>query len=178
MSLIAERVGVRKASLYNYYTSKAELLLDLLESSMAGWEQACRPALQGPGSSEGRLAAYLQAVVSFARENPQALGILRLAAGQIGGALGRQVRALMATHEQKSRAILTEFFAGALEQGEIDRGPPEELALFWSTFIDGVLIHQLFATAKASDLVDHLPRLWVLFWRGVSGHDPRTELGS
>ncbi len=66
MSEIAERVGVRKASLYNYYPSKADLLMDLLGRGLAAWESASRPALEGPGSAEERLGAYLKAAMAFA----------------------------------------------------------------------------------------------------------------
>ena len=177
MADIAERVGVRKASLYNYYASKADLLLELLEKGIEAWEEACRPALESPGTTEARLAAYLREVVDFAERNPQTVGIVRLAATQVGGNLGRRVKVFLADHEKLSRDYLTSFFAQAVEDGEVKTVDPEELSLFWSTFIDGILINQLFATDKAKDAVAHLPRLWEFFWRGVSGHRPHTELG-
>jgi hypothetical protein len=105
------------------------------------------------------------------------VGIVRLAATQVGGTLGRRVKESLEEHERLSRDYLTAFFAKAVENGEVKTVDPEELSLFWSTFIDGILINQLFATDKAKDAVAHLPRMWEFFWRGVSGHRPQTELG-
>ena len=176
MSEIADRVGVRKASLYNYYASKADLLLDLLERSLAQWEEACRESLAGEATVEERLAAYLGAAVRFGRRNPQALGIIRLAAGQIPGDLRRRVQTLLASHDAEWRELLTRLFQEAIEKGEVKPANPYELGLFWSAFVDGVLINQVFATAKADTILANLQPLWVFFWRGVSGHMPVTEL--
>ena len=175
MSEIAERVGVRKASLYNYYPSKADLLMDLLGRSLAAWESASRPALEGPGSAEERLGAYLKAAMAFAERNPQAVGIVRMAATQVGGDLRTQVNHLLTEHEQASRGRVVDFFAEAVEKGEIDPADPEDLTLFLGTFLHGLLISQIFASEKAHEFKDHLPELWGFFWRGVSGRKPRME---
>lgn len=175
MSEIAERVGVRKASLYNYYDSKADLLMDLLGRSLAAWEMASRPALEGPGTTEERLGAYLKAATAFADRNPQAVGIVRMAATQVGGELRGQVNDLLTEHEQASRGRVVDFFAEAVEKGEIEPAAPEELALFLATFLHGLLISQIFATSRAHEFKDHLPQLWEFFWRGVSGRKPQME---
>lgn len=175
MSLIAERVGVRKASLYNYYASKEDLLIDLLESSVGAWEAACRPAVDQDTTCEAMLASVVGNAVRFADQNPQRVAIIRLAASQIGGDLGRRVRKILDAHEKEWIASLNRLFAQAVERGEVKATDPVDLTLFWAVFIDGLLINQLFGTAKAKDLRAHLPCLWEYFWRGVSGRKPRTE---
>jgi len=176
MSEIAERVGVRKASLYNYYPSKADLLMDLLDRSLAAWESASRPALEGPGTAEQRLGAYLKAATAFAERNPQAVVIVRMAATQIGGDLRSQVNDLLSEHEQASRGRVVDFFAEAVEKGEIEPAKPEDLALFLGTFLHGLLISQIFATTRAHEFKDHLAELWGFFWQGISGRKPQMEL--
>ena len=71
MADIADRVGVRKASLYNYYDSKAELMLELLEQSMEAWERACQVDLAATMTVEERLAAYLGAALRFGQDHPR-----------------------------------------------------------------------------------------------------------
>jgi AcrR family transcriptional regulator len=176
MSEIAERVGVRKASLYNYYPSKADLLMDLLSRSLEAWESASRPALEAPGTAEERLGTYLKAATAFAESNPQAVGIVRVAATQVGGDLRNRVNDLLTEHEQASRGRVIDFFAEAVENGEIEPAAPEDLALFLGTFLHGLLISQILATGKAHEFKDHLPELWEFFWRGVSGRKPRMEV--
>ncbi len=176
MSEIAERVGVRKASLDNYYPCKAGLLMDLLGRSLEAWESASRPALEGPGTAEERLGTYLKAATAFAESNPQAVGIVRVAATQVGGDLRNRVNDLLTEHEQASRGRVIDFFAEAVENGEIEPAAPEDLALFLGTFLHGLLISQILATGEAHEFKDHLPELWKFFWRGVSGRKPQMEL--
>ena len=178
MSEIAHRVGVRKASLYNYYPSKADLLIELLEQNMEAWEQACRPALEQDGSTEKRLGDVLLAAMAFADAEPQAIGIVRLAATQVSGELRDRVEDLMAHHEDSSGKLLDQFFASAIEKGDLDQADPHELTLFWKSFIHGLLLTQIFPSAKSSTFRTELPSVWALFWRGLSGRLPEQELGS
>lgn len=176
MADIAARVGIRKASLYNYYASKADLLLELLDQSLNAWEQACTGALEREGPAEDRLAAYLTSVLRFSRTQSQAMGIIRLAAGQIPGDLRRRVRGVIARHERDWRRRLESLFAEAMEQGEIPPADPAAVALFWGVFVDGILINQVFVTDKAEPIVRTLQSLWACFWRGVSGRLPSAEV--
>lgn len=169
MAEIADRVGVRKASLYNYYASKAELLLDLLGRGIEAWEAAAHPALVGPGTCRERLGAHLAAAVSFARTHPQTVAILRTAATQIGGDLGRRASRLIDERELRWFDILEGFFREALERGEVRDADPRDLALFWSALLDGVLVHHLLRTSKARRLGGALECLAEFFWRGAGG---------
>lgn len=177
MAEIAGRVGIRKASLYNYYDSKADLMVELLEQSLLDWEKACRLGdLSGDPSVEQRLAAYLAAALRFSRQHPQAVGIIRLAAGQMPSEVRDRVQRILDRHDAAWREALTALFTEAIERGEVEPVDPYELGLFWSVFVHGLLINQIFATNKADAMVARLESLWQLFWRGLSGRMPTTEL--
>ena len=175
MSEIADRVGVRKASLYNYYPSKADLLMDLLGRSLEAWEAASRPVLEGPGSVEDRLRAFLQMAIAFAEANPQAIGIWRVASTQVGGELRSRVSDFLAEHEKDAKCRVLEFFEEAVETGEVDPAAPQDLTLFLGTFLHGLLVSQIFAGGEEQDIHDRLPELWRFFWRGISGREPQME---
>lgn len=175
MSEIAAGVGIRKASLYNYYDSKEQLLLDLLDQSLAAWRQASGPALEGAGSLESRLAAHLRAAVEFAARHPEKVSIIRLAATQIGGDLGRRVRQLLSSHREEYVTGLKEQFAGALAAGELPGGDPLDLALAVRVFVDGLLSNLIFRAPDAGRFARRLPQLWAFLWRGLSGRLPAQE---
>ncbi len=176
MSEIAERVGIRKASLYSHFDSKADLMLELVEASLEQWQRACRGELPERESVEERLAGYLGAAVRFGRSNPQAVGILRLAAGQMPGELRARFNSILDRHDRQWRETLKALFEEAIERGEVEADIPENLGLFWSVFIHGLLINQIFETEKAEAMLAHLQPLWRLFWRGLSGRFPTTEI--
>jgi AcrR family transcriptional regulator len=178
MSRIASQVGIQKASLYNYYDSKADLLMKLLEESLAAWSAACHRSLEGAGSVEARLAAYLGAAVEFSHTNPRAMALIRLAAAQVPGDLRVRVQSLVARYEASWRTEVTGLFREAIDRGELLSGDPKTLALYWSILLDGILINRVFATEKTESVVADLQALWRYFWRGISGNEPQTEISA
>ena len=176
MGDIAKRVGVRKASLYNYYDSKADLMLDLLERCLRDWGQSCQMHSVSEVSIEDQLAAYLRAALRFAENNPQAVGIIRLAAGQMPRDLRRRVRSILESYEGRWRDLLAVLFQEAIDRGEVEKADPKDLGLFLGVFVDGLIIRQIFAAGESDTVFQEVPALWELFWRGISGHPPTKEL--
>ena len=175
MSEIAAGVGVRKASLYNYYRSKEELLLDLLDRSFAAWREASRPALEAEGSVEDRLRAHIEAAVDFALEHPEKVAILRVAGTQIGGELGREVGELLADTKARYLERLEAFFAEAVARGEVEAEEPRNLALACRAFLDGLLTNLIFRPDADRVWDDRMPELWRILWRGLSGRPASEE---
>lgn len=169
MSDIAAGVGVRKASLYNYYSSKDELLLDLLQRALDAWTESSRPPLEGPGSREQRLRAHLEAAVDFVAEWPHEAAIVRLAATQIGGELGERVATMLTEQERDYRPLMERFFAEAMEEGEIEPADPRDVNVYWQVFVDGFLINEMLCPTGSDRYRGRLEQLWSRFWRGLGG---------
>jgi AcrR family transcriptional regulator len=172
MSDIASRVGVRKASLYNYYASKEALLMELLEGSIETWREASRPALEGPGTLEQRLWRHLRAVVEFTAQHPHEAAIVRLAATQIGGKLGRRVQKFLMRYHSDYVEQLAGLIEDARKRGEVEVADAVDVSLLWRAFVDGLIINQLVRAGKWDPFQDRLDALWALLWRGVSGQLP------
>jgi AcrR family transcriptional regulator len=168
MADIAERVGVRKASLYNYYPSKDELLMELLRRSLAAANDYCLTGLEAPGRVEERLWRYLRGAVRFARENGELLAIFRLAAGQIGGELGGRVERAVVTQKQAQRRRLEELFREAAANGEVAPGDPAQHAYVFRAFVNGVLLGHLDCHCGERPDDDCLRGAWELFWHGLA----------
>ena len=168
MADIAERVGVRKASLYNYYPSKDELLMELLRRSLTAANEYCLHGLDAPGAVEGRLWRYLQGAVRFARENGELLAIFRLAAGQIGGELGERVERAVVTQKQAQRRRLEEVFREAAAAGELAPGDPTQQAYVFRAFVNGVLLGHLDCHCGERPDDACLRGAWELFWHGLA----------
>lgn len=177
MSDIARGVGVRKASLYNYYPSKDRLLLDLLNRAIEAWTEFSRPSLLEPGSREQRLRAHLEAAMEFVSECPHEAAIVRLAATQVTGELGQMVQELLAEKEQDHRALLESFFAEAMEEGEVEEADPRDVTVYWKVFVDGLMINELLCPSGSNRYRGRLEQLWTRFWRGISAGGPSREVG-
>ena len=175
MTDIAKRIGVRKPSLYNYYSSKEELFMELLEDSLEAWGEASSPALQEDGACRRRLRLHLEKTVDFAVHNPHAMTLCRLAVAQVSGDFGERVQALLLEERLAYQRQMEAFFNEALDSGEVLAETPEILTLAWLTFLDGVLTHQLFAVGdRRPYYLEHLDALWRLFWRGIAAEGEST----
>lgn len=169
MADIAERVGVRKASLYNYYPSKDELLMELLRQSLAAANDYCVSGLDAPGTVEERSWRYLRGAVEFARENAELLAIFRLAAGQIGGELGERVERAVVAQKRAQRRRLEELFTEAVAEGAVAPGDPAQHAYVFRAFVNGVLLGHLDCHCGERPDDECLRGAWSLFWNGLAG---------
>ena len=168
MAEIARGVGVQKATLYNYYPSKEALLLDLLESGLHSWRDFARPVLLEDGPLAGRLRRHLQATLRYAEQNPHEVGVIRLAASQIGGDLGDAVRQRLEKHKQEYSRQLEIEFTKAMQNGEIQPGDPTDVVFAWRGMLDGLLIQHLF-DGNGLELLERLDGIWNVIWNGIVG---------
>ena len=60
MNELAERVGIAKPSIYNYFKSKEELLVALVERAIRHWEERCMAPLAAEPTFERQLAGHLR----------------------------------------------------------------------------------------------------------------------
>ena len=168
MADIAERVGVRKASLYNYYASKEELLMELLRSSLAAWDECCLEAMQASGGAERRLWSYVRSAVEFTVEHPEQVAIFRVAAAQVGEpGLKDRVMTVLGEHRQRHRAAIESFFTEAVAAGEVAPADPRDLSYVFRMFMQGVLASHLVCCHGDEQLSSpRLESVWRVFWNG------------
>ncbi len=169
---IAGRLGIRKPSLYNYYSSKDELFLDLFEKSLDQWREASRPALDSDGTCAERLRRHLDSAVGFAVSDPHTTALCRAAVSQVSGELAERVQTLIDDHRREYRERLRQVFVEGMETGEIARRPPKILVLSWQVLTDGILTRQVFLPERRSEFLEHLDDLWQIFWAGIASLPP------
>ncbi len=170
MAEIARGVGVQKATLYNYYPSKESLLLDLLEQGLAAWGRASRVALRADGPLRERLQQHLEAVLDYASKHPHEAAVVRLAATQIGGELGVEVRRRLEAHKAEYMELLAQQFAAAIDAGEVRNVDPVGLARTWRALLNGMLIQYLFEGA-GGDVRRSLEQVWEIVWKGMAARE-------
>lgn len=160
MDEIAERVGVSKPMLYEYFGSKEGLMIGAIRQSRAELRAVTEEAALGATSGEEVLRRGLVAFFTFIGDHRQSWSLLRNESALIGGSASAEVEA---TRKQQSDLMLT-LLAGYLpntheEQreaaAEIIVGACERLAQ-WCERHDGVTPEQ------AADYVMQLT------WHGLS----------
>lgn len=175
MADIAERVGLAKASLYNYYAGKEDLLVDLVERSLAAWDAATLPALDLPGPLERRARLHFRAELDFVAREPYTIAIVNLAASLVSGFARARVHELLSAHREATFVRARRHLAEAIASGELPPGDPDDLLVYAEVFFNGLVLSQMSSPQLAAPVVERLPQLWQMFWRGLSGRPPRES---
>ncbi|WP_167109290.1 TetR/AcrR family transcriptional regulator [Amycolatopsis granulosa] len=136
MDEIAERVGVSKPMLYEYFHSKEGLLLACVAQARAELREVTERAVEGSTDARAALRSGLRAFFVFARERRQGWSLLRHELALIGTSASE---ALEATRRQQTDLIaklMARYFdagAGALvldAAAELVVGASERLAIW------------------------------------------------
>jgi AcrR family transcriptional regulator len=173
---LAERVGIAKASLYNYYAAKEDLLVDLVERALAAWDAATLPALDTGGSLEHRARLHFRAVADFVARDPHGVGILNLAASVVSGPARQRVHQLLATHHEAVFVRARRDLAAAIAAGELPDADPDDFLAYAEVFLNGLVLSQCSSPHLSAPVTERLPQLWRMYWRGLSGRPPQQEL--
>ena len=178
LAQIAQRLGIRKPSLYNYYRSKDELFLELFEDSLERWRNASLPPLKEAGPCEARLRDHLRASMEFAVQDPHATALCRAAVSQGDGEIAERVRVLLDRYTDEYQKVLHSMFQEAMERGELPKRNIRLLVLAWLAFKDGIMTRQVFQPTLRNPYLEHLDELWQLFWHGIQVELPDSGSSS
>ena len=171
MSKLAGEVGIRKASLYNYYPSKEALLQDLVDRGMQAWHEACHPLLSQPESPRERLRSFFFAIFDFVEAHPETVALIRIATTQIRGALGKQCRGSSVEEQGQMVSDVADLCQQAMDERQLAAGDARELALFWMAVVDGILINKMFSTPRSEEFGRHLEGMWNRLWIAMGGSE-------
>ena len=176
MSELAERVGLAKPSLYNYYHSKEELLLDLVEDSLRRWAEFCMAPLHREASFERQLADHFRLTVEFAERSPHTVAVFHLATSHVQGELAARVQRLVEETEASLQGVFAARIAAALAAGELAADSVEDVMVFLATFFHGVLFLQTSCPNQIGPLHERLEQVWRMLYRGIAGRLPQEAL--
>lgn len=142
MDEIAERVGVSKPMLYEYFHSKEGLLLACIAESRAELRKTTEESVEGTTSAEDALRRGLQAFFRYIRDHRQAWSLLRNEMILIGTSASDEIE----TTRRQQTDLIAKLMAGFLDLGsplrveataEFVVGACERLAI-WCEFHDEV----------------------------------------
>ncbi|RTZ47957.1 TetR/AcrR family transcriptional regulator [Candidimonas sp. SYP-B2681] len=146
MSQIAARVGGSKATLYNYFSSKEELLLAALLSSADKYADDVMELVKTSGNLPTQLHRFVMSLLKLIN-SPDTIQILRVAIS-VGGTsdIGRQFYEL-GTHRVWSEiaAILRQ----EIEIGTLRVGDPDMMAMLLRSLCDADMTRNLLGAGAA-----------------------------
>ena len=110
MDEIAERVGVSKPMLYEYFHSKEGLLLACIQQSRAALREVTERATVGAETAEEALRRGLLAFFVFIRERQQAWSLLRHEMALIGTPAADEIEQIRRQQTDLIAALMSGYF--------------------------------------------------------------------
>jgi AcrR family transcriptional regulator len=155
MDDIAERVGVSKPMLYEYFNSKEGLLLGCIQQSRAELRLVTEKATVGATDAEDALRRGLMAFFVFIRERRQAWSLLRHEMALIGTPAAEEIEETRRQQTDLIAALMSGYFDSGSElqveaSAEFVVGACERLAI-WCERHDEVSPER--ATGYAMDIL-------------------------
>jgi len=175
MAELAERVGIAKPSLYNYFRSKEELLIDLVEAGAKEWRDRCMEPFTRRGTFERQLGEHLRRVVEFNRERPHVVAVFHMAIHHVHGDLAERVRALSDQIEAEITTDVRGPIEEAIASGELDAADPEDVRLFLGIFFHGLMFQQTSCPGLMVLPPERFAAVWRALYRAVSGRLPERS---
>lgn len=73
MSAVAERTGLSRTAVYEYYRSSADLIADVLVDELAAWIDHLAEAIEGIEDPRERLVTWIRAALAYVEDGRHAL---------------------------------------------------------------------------------------------------------
>jgi AcrR family transcriptional regulator len=73
MTTVAREVGLSRSALYEYYSSAADLIADVLVDELAAWTDDLASAVNEAGTCDDQVRAWINAVFAYAADGRHAL---------------------------------------------------------------------------------------------------------
>ncbi len=177
MSELAERVGLAKPSIYNYFKSKEELLVALVEEAMRQWKEHCLAPVVAAGTFERQLAVHLRQSVEFSSRSPHVVAVFHMATTHVQGELALRIQTMVEAVEAEIQQVFGASLARAIESGEVPaEGDVADRILFLGVFFHGLLFLQTNCPHQVGPLRARLEPVWRQLFRGVVGRPPQEPL--
>lgn len=175
LSEIAEKVGIKKPSIYAHYKNKEALFLsvvaDMTASYAARWDEVIKQT-QRLGVEKRLYTLMEETIRHFAREPLHVALWIRIWMFPPAGLKDELLQRMKDLHKRLEQDV-TDMIQAGIEQGDVRRGQGNDMAFAYLSLIDGYLMRVICYgpgnyTAQTIDI-------WKCFWEGIRRQEHRQE---
>jgi AcrR family transcriptional regulator len=165
MQSVAERAGVSKGAVYEYFPSKEALLLESAETLLrAVADQSIAALERDPATLRSRVTAYVDSILHGVDDwTEMCLGILQVWA-ELGASEDGPLRVLMAEMYSDSLSRIQSVFDAEVAAGRVAEFPTRAAAATLLAAVDGLIIQ---AIVLPDEFHAHLTRGEFARWCGT-----------
>jgi AcrR family transcriptional regulator len=148
---IARQAEFGKGTLYNYFASKEDLFLGIIEQTIEEILRIASGSVSGPGSARDKLSRYAREIIEYTRDNGELLHVvyheLRRGDSAVSDSKLRQLLA----HARRGWEILAQPLAEGMEQGVLRTADPRQLIILFDGMLRGYCFHRFAIERSQAD---------------------------
>ena len=166
MNELARELGMKAPSLYNYYKSKDDLILDLVIREIEEYYTSFHSVFEeSDDSADERIKKIYYQMTDYYSEPNKAKIWRRL--GMMDEFQHKQVKNILGTNDQKIIKKLKEIFHECIELNIIPNHDVEKTLYHFNVILQGVASNSIFYEPGNSFFKRSIDLTWESFWEGL-----------
>lgn len=169
---IAEAADFSRTSVYQYFASKEEIYLRILERYGDLLTERVSRATAGTSSAPRKIAAFLGEIRRLIREKPDFFSLYFIQRHQVEPRLPAELRARLNARRRELENVFRRFYRQGIERGEVrDISVKDASNLFFAQITGMMLLHQYYGEEFDVTLDEHLDKSLRLYLEFVEKVD-------
>jgi len=177
---IAEDADFSRTSVYQYFASKEEIYLRILDRYGDLLAERVTRATAGSSKVPEKIRAFLEEIRRIIREKPNFFSLYFIQRHQVEPRLSPELRARLNAKRRRLENVFRDFYRQGVERGEVrDIGVKDASNLFFAQITGMMLLHEYYGDEFDVTLDEHLEKSLRLYLEFVEKVDSaRRDLGA
>ena len=172
---IAEEADFSRTSIYQYFTSKEEIYLHILERYTEPLTERLQQATADALTVSDKIRAFLDELRKMKREKSNFFELYFIQRHQVEPRLPRELRSRLNAKRRRLENVFREFYREGVEKGEVrDIRVKDASNLFFAQIMGMMLLHEYYGDEFDVTLDEHLDMSLQLYLEFVEKVDGRA----
>lgn len=172
MNDIGERADFSRTSVYQYFSSKEEIYLCILEQYNELLTDRVAEATASALTVPDKIRAFLEEIRKMIREKPNFFGLYFIQRHQVEPRLSAELRARLNAERRRLENVFRDFYREGVERGEVRNiGVKDASNLFFAQIMGMMLLHEYYGEEFDVTLDEHLDKSLQLYLEFVEKVD-------
>ena len=173
---IAEAADFSRTSIYQYFGSKEEIYLHILERYTDLLTERVREAASGSPTVPGKIRAFLDEIRRMIREKPNFFEMYFIQRHQVEPRLSAELKGRLNAKRRRLENVFREFYRRGIERGEVRRIRFKDASnLFFAQIMGMMLLHEYYGEEFDVTLEEHLEMSLQLYLEFVEKVDAQRK---
>lgn len=172
MNDIGERADFSRTSVYQYFSSKEEIYLCILEHYNELLTDRVADATGNALTVPDKIRAFLEEIRKMIHEKPNFFGLYFIQRHQVEPRLSAELRARLNAERRRLENVFRDFYREGVERGEVRNiGVKDASNLFFAQIMGMMLLHEYYGEEFDVTLDEHLDKSLQLYLEFVEKVD-------